>query len=252
MKLRSLLTAAVVVLAPVYARAQAPAVEAPSVPPAAPVPAGWKLVLEEHFDTAEALRRFVFTDPGAWKFSADGQTHALELVRQSKYEPPVRSPLNIALLAESVVGDFLLEADLVQTGREYGHRDMCLFFGVQDPAHFYYVHLATQADDHAHNVFLVNGVPRVKITQPATPGVHWGLGLWHKIRLERRLAEGTIKVFFDDLTKPVMIATDKTFGPGWIGFGSFDDTGKLDNVRLWAPTPATARPATFYQRPGPR
>ena len=59
------------------------------------------------------------------------------------------------------------------------------------------------------------------------------------------------KVFFDDLEKPVMEAKDTTFGAGHIGFGSFDDTGKVKNIRIWTPTdakPGTSRTG-FYQRP---
>lgn len=223
--------------------------QAPNVAPGAAVPDGWGLVHEEHFDRPGALARFVMTDPKAWQWAADGQAFALELARQSRYEPPVRSPLNIALIGDRVFGDFVLEVDLVQTGKEYGHRDMCLFFGFQDPSHFYYAHLATRADDHAHNVFLVNGAPRVKIARETTAGVNWGLGIWHRVRLERRLADGTIQVFFDDLTKPVMVAIDRTFGAGWVGFGSFDDTGKIDNVRLWAPGKPEPKVAMFFGRP---
>jgi hypothetical protein len=29
-------------------------------------------------------------------------------------------------------------------------------------------------------------------------------------------------------------ANDKTFGKGYMGFGSFDDSGKIDNIRIWA------------------
>lgn len=188
------------------------------------------------------------TDPGAWKFAADGESFALELAQQSKYEPAVRSPFNMALVADRTFGDFVLEVDLIQTGREYGHRDMCLFFGFQDPSHFYYVHLATAADDHAHNVFIVDGAPRTKIARETTQGVNWGLNVWHRIRLERRLGDGLIRVFFDDLSRPVMVANDSTFGEGWIGLGSFDDTGKMDNLRVWSPTAATEKAIPFFQR----
>lgn len=214
---------------------------------AAHVPAGYKLVYEQHFDSVEALLGLACTDTGAWRFAADDKSFALELARQSQYQPAFRSPLNIALIADLVLGDFVLEVDLVQTGEEYGHRDMCLFFGLQDPTHFYYVHLATRADDHAHNVFIVNGAPRNKIARQTTGGVNWGLNVWHRVRLERRLADGEIRVFFDDLATPLMIAEDKTFGAGWIGFGSFDDTGKVDNLRIWAPS-AERRPANLFTR----
>jgi hypothetical protein len=65
------------------------------------------------------------------------------------------------------------------------------------------------------------------------------------VRLERRVTDGTIKVYFDDMTKPVMVAEDKTFGAGYLGFGSFDDTGMIDNIRVWAPEMERRR-VTFF------
>ena len=211
------------------------------------LPAGYKLLYEQHFDQPSAIQDFAMTDPKAWKLSTDEKGSALELVSQSDYKPAVRSPVNIALIADQVFGDFILEANLIQTGKEYGHRDMCLFFGFQEPTKFYYAHIATAADDHAHNIFIVNEKPRTKIARETTKGVNWGLGIWHKVRLERKLSDGTIKVYFDDLTKPIMVAEDKAFGPGYIGFGSFDDTGKIDNIRIWGPTIETKKAGFFLK-----
>jgi hypothetical protein len=36
------------------------------------------------------------------------------------------------------------------------------------------------------------------------------------------------------MTKPIMTAQDKTFDWGLVGFGSFDDTGRVRAMRLWA------------------
>ena len=138
---------------------------------------------------------------------------------------------------------------MIQTGREYGHRDMCLFFGFQEPSKFYYAHIATAADDHAHNVFIVKDAPRTKIAKETTKGVNWGLEVWHKVRLERKASDGSIKVYFDDLTKPIMVAEDKTFASGYIGFGSFDDTGKVDNIKIWGPVVETKKTG-FFAKPG--
>ncbi|MCZ7639908.1 MAG: hypothetical protein M5U12_29990 [Verrucomicrobia bacterium] len=209
------------------------------------LPSGYQLLYEQTFADATALRDFHFSDPLAWRHSTALGRGALELHRQSQYTPRVRSPVNLALIADRWFGDFVLEVDLVQTGREYGHRDMCVFFGAKDPANFYYVHLATKADDHAHNIFLVNDAPRVKIAQRTTDGVQWGLEVWHRVRLERTLANGSIKVFFDDLTEPIMVATDPHFDYGLIGFGSFDDTGMVANIRIWGPGFAPARTGFF-------
>lgn len=217
---------------------------------AADLPANYKLAYEQKFDTAAALQDFRYTDPAAWRFAKTNDIAALELVKQSKYTPVVRSPVNIALIADKVFGDFVLEADLIQTGKEYGHRDMCLFFGFQSPTNFYYAHVATAADDHAHNIFVVNNAPRTKIAKETTKGVNWGLGVWHKVRLERKLADGSIKVYFDDFTKPILIAEDKAFGVGQIGFGSFDDTGMVDNIRIWSPSVETKQAGFFKKAAG--
>jgi hypothetical protein len=129
------------------------------------------------------------------------------------------------------VSDFVLDVDLRSTVKDYGHRDLCLVFGWQDPERFYYVHLAKAADPHAHSVFLVDRKPRVSIAVERTQGVEWGDG-WHRVRVHRDTASGKIEVFFDDLTKQVIRAEDRTFLHGRIGVGSFDDTGEARNVRL--------------------
>ncbi len=199
------------------------------------IPSGYKLLYEQKFEEPDALKHFQMTEAKAWKYSREEKGGALELAAQSKYKPEVRSPVNIALIKDKVFGDFILEADLIQTGREYGHRDMCLFFGFQNPKQFYYAHIATKADPNAHNVFIVNNEPRKNIAKTTTTGVNWGLNIWHKVKLERKVSDGSIKVYFDDMTIPIMVAEDKNFGPGFIGFGSFDDTGKVDNVKIWGP-----------------
>jgi hypothetical protein len=200
------------------------------------LPDGYVLQYEQDFSSKDALRDFVMTDPQAWTWSKDQDGGALELVGKSQYQPPHRSPLNIALLDGRAFGDFILEADFLQTGREYGHRDMCLFFGFQDPANFYYAHVATKADPNAHNVFRVQNAPRTNIDAALTKGVNWGLNEWHTVRLQRNASDGSVKVFFDDMANPILAGKDQSFGIGHIGFGSFDDTGKITRIRIWAPT----------------
>lgn len=204
-----------------------------------------KPVYTQTFDDAGALQQFVFTDPAAWQLGRDGDNQYLELTKQSEYKPPHRSPVNIALLAGMQVDSFILEADLLQTGRDYGHRDMCVFFGFTDPAHFYYAHIATKTDPHAHNIFIVNDAPRTKISTFNTDGFDWGQNQWQKLRLTRDIKTGEVAVYMNDMSKPIMTAKDKTFTRGWIGFGSFDDTGRIDNIRLYAPQVTDAIPSFF-------
>lgn len=191
-----------------------------------------KPAYKQDFDKNGVLKGFRFTQPGKWLISAGKEGNGLEFTGISDYQPPFRSPHTIGLISDVKFGNFVLEADLLQTGKEYGHRDMCIIFGFQDPSHFYYSHIATKMDDNAHQIMIVNNAPRTKISSFTTEGVAWGEKVWHKVRVERNIETGSIKIFYDG--KLIEEATDKTFGKGYIGFGSFDDSGKIDNVKIWA------------------
>lgn len=197
------------------------------------IPADYKLLYSQDFAKPDAIKDFVMSDAAAWTVSTAEGKSALELVKQSKYKPPFRSPFNIALIGGQVFGDCVIEADCLQTGKEYGHRDMVFFFGFQGVSKYYYTHIATKADDHANQIFIVKDAPRLKISKESNMGNNWGLNVWHKVRLVRKVSDGSITVYFDDMTKPIMVAEDKNFGPGWVGFGSFDDTGKIANIKVW-------------------
>ena len=205
------------------------------------VPPGHKLVCVEDFAFKGSLGHFQYSDESAWKWGmsrdqpGDPLVSFLELEGGAEYSPPHRSPLAIALLRDHEVGEFVIEAKLLQTGRQYGHRDLCIFFGYQDAAHFYYVHLATTPDDHACNIFLVDGADRRAIAAIPESGVDWGEDVWHRVRVERNLTGGEIRVYFDDMATPVLEAVDTTLERGRIGFGSFDDSGRFTDMLLWSP-----------------
>jgi hypothetical protein len=191
-----------------------------------------KPAYQQSFEKKDALKKFRFTQPAKWILSEGKEGSALEFTGISDYQPPFRSPHTIGLISDMQFGSFVLEADVLQTGKEYGHRDMCFIFGFQDPSHFYYSHIASKMDDNAHQIMVVNNAPRTKISTFTTSGVEWGDKIWHKVRLERNIESGSIKMFYDGTL--VQEATDKSFGKGYIGFGSFDDSGKIDNVKIWS------------------
>jgi hypothetical protein len=199
---------------------------------ARPAHSDYPLIAVELFEQGAAA--WQPTDPAAWKIVDGRKDHgkAYNLFQQSQYKPPHRSPFNIALWKDIKVGEFRLEADVLSTSREYPHRSMTMIFGYQDPAHFYYVHFGKATDDHANQIFIVNDAPRVKISTKTTPGTNWD-DQWHHVKIERNTVTGDIKIYFDDMTEPVMTAVDKTFLWGQVGLGSFDDVGMYDNVKLW-------------------
>lgn len=191
-----------------------------------------KLPLVFTDDFENGADRWQPTDAKAWRVVKTDRGRHYNQHQTSKYKPPHRSPLNISLVKDLKVADFVLEAKLQSTGRNVAHRDMCLFFGYQDPAHFYYVHIAKQADDHANQIFIVNGADRKKISKTSTKGTPWD-DAWHHVKVVRRVADGHIAIFFDDMKTPMMTAADKTFAWGQVGIGSFDDSGNWDDVKVF-------------------
>jgi hypothetical protein len=207
------------------ARGDEPATPGPDDPLAEQLPVVARFTFEEG-----GLAGWDFTDAQAWRIAElPGGGQALEQHGASAYEPPVRSPFNMALAPELDLTDFDLTLRVKSTARDYGHRDLCIFLGYQDPSHFYYIHLGKEADPHAHSIFLVDDEPRVSIAEERTDGTPWTDG-WHEVRVVRRVEDGRIQVYFDDMTRPVMSTHDTKFAHGRIGVGSFDDTGLFDDI----------------------
>lgn len=192
---------------------------------------GMPLIFEETLEKGNT-DRWQPSDASAWKVVREGDNQVYWLFKDCDYTPPVRSPNNFSLIKDVTVSDFIFEAKVKSTEPEYGHRDICLFFGYQAPSHFYYVHFGSKADANANSIFIVNGEPRISIAETRTEGTKWD-DSYHVVRVVRDTKSGKIEVFFDDLKKPVMTATNKTFTWGRLGVGSFDDTGNFDNVRIW-------------------
>lgn len=187
-----------------------------------------KLVYEQAFDSPGALPAFRATDPAAWRLDRG----SLWQCAPSHYEPAFRSPLNLAILSTQRLGAFQLEADCMQTGREYGHRDLCIVFAFQDPDHYCYAHLSSTADENAHNVFVVDGAARTPITTRRTEGVDWGHDAWRRLRLEFDPHAGAVRVLLDG--QEALFSDRVSSKSGYIGFGSFDDEGRFDNIHIWS------------------
>ncbi len=197
------------------------------------------LLLSEDF--SQGFDRWQTTDPEAsqsfWEIidvEAGSQANpALRVTGKSNYEPPYRSPHSIALLRDTLVGNFELTLRMQSTDQVSGnHRDLCLFWGYQDPANFYYVHFGAKADPRACQIFLVNDADRTKITVDEATGTPW-TNDWHNVKIVRNVEDGSIEVYFDDMDTPLMTACDKTFTWGQIGVGTFDNHGNFDDLKLY-------------------
>lgn len=193
------------------------------------------LVYSQDFKDQKSLYDLVYTDPKIWKWGKgdDGIAYIGHSGKQSAYKPKVRSPYNIGIIKSIQVRNFVMDVELKQTGKDYGHRDMCVFFGFKDRSHFYYSHIATKRDAVANNLHIVINKDRQNISKTSNSGHDWK-DTWHKVRVIRNVDEGSIKIYVNDMLKPAMTASDKTLEWGHIGFGSFDDEGQIRNIRIWS------------------
>src|SRR5438093_3138716 len=188
------------------------------------------IVFQEDFE--KGADRWQPQDPAQWqiKKTENGQDYS-QFKKETTFKPPHRSPTNVSLLKNVAFTEMEFTGRVRSTHPDYGHRDAVVVFGYQDPAHFYYVHLGKQADEHANQIFIVNGADRKKISLTSTSGTNWDDN-WHTVRIVRKPSDGTIGIYFDDMQKPVMTANDKTFDSGRIGIGTFDDTADWDDITL--------------------
>ena len=183
-------------------------------------------------DFEKGHERWETTDAESWTHRKIEGNHVFGINRRSsKYRPKVRSPHHIALIKDVQVADFVLTFRVKSTKDTGGHRDCCVFFNWQDPQNFYYVHLGARPDPHSGQIMIVKNAPRKALTKNKN-NTPWKNETWHNVKLVRDSKAGTITVYFDDMTKPHMQVTDKTFGKGRVGIGSFDDMNDFDNIKL--------------------
>jgi hypothetical protein len=148
------------------------------------------------------------------------------------------------------LGSFVLDVELQQTNPDENqpHRDLCIVFNGADHKHFLYAHLASTHDERSHNIHLINNAPRQPITVTNNGGIQWGApGTWHKVRLVRDAESGDIAVYWEGkLDAPILTAKSTVFTSGYIGFGTFQDGGKVRNLKIWAKTSEKIATTTFF------
>ena len=211
---------------PILALASTLAVTLPVL--AAPEPE-LPIIFSEDFE--DGFSRWDPTDPNAWTHRKIDGNYVFGInKRRGDYKPEVRSPINIALVKDIEVSDFVLTFRVRSTKDTGDHRDCCVFFNHQDPTHFYYVHLGAKPDPASGQIMIVDGAPRKPLTDNKK-NVPWTDG-WHEVKVVRDSTAGSIEVFFDDMETPIMSANDKTFGKGRVGIGSFDDMNDFDDIVL--------------------
>lgn len=114
-------------------------------------------------------------------------------------------------------------------------RDVVLIWNYRSPTRFYYAHLSQDNTIYPHNgIFVVDDADRRRIDDQWNGAVGAPPAIddtdWHDVRLDYDARTGEIAVFVDGADEPLMTATDTTYAGGRIGFGSFDNYGRVRHV----------------------
>ncbi|MBM7832801.1 glucose/arabinose dehydrogenase [Agromyces cerinus] len=177
--------------------------------------------------------------PAKWQFPGD------EVILAEAGTNPndgIRRPFEYAVLSEGPeLGSFDLAAQVrLDAPASVNNRDVIVVFGWQSDTEYYYAHLSQDNTIYAHNgIFKVDNADRERIDQQwdgsigAPPAVTDEE--WHDVRVVRCADSGDIAVYVDGLDTPLLTANDLTFGKGRVGFGSFDNFGRLRDLTV---TPA--------------
>ena len=183
-------------------------------------------------DFADGFGLWTQSPTGKWEIQNDGGNFVAALTEAGVQPGGVRRPTAYLLLPSIEWTDTTINLRARTSEPEsVVNRDVVVIFGYVDPTHFYYAHLSSNSDDRFHTIIMkVMGDARETIDLQDAP-VAPLTDAWHDIRLTHK-ANGTIRVYVDDMTTPVLTAEDTTFPVGAVGFGCFDDRALFDDVRV--------------------
>ena len=207
----------------------------------------WKVVGTRHFAAGPVGRTRVHgtataqnwapVTPSKWRFAGN----QVILAEAGTERPGPRRPFEYAVLAKGPeFGTERIDADVrIDTPTDVGNRDVIIVFGFQSDTRFYYAHLSQDNSIYPHNgIFLVDDADRLRIedqwdpvrSRGATPSIT-DLN-WHHVTVVRHVNTGEIAVYLDHAKNPRMTAVDRTLTYGRVGFGSFDNIGRVRDLRV--------------------
>ena len=180
--------------------------------------------------------------PSKWRFPG----RAVVLAEAGEERPGPRRPYEYAVLKKGPAWKSVrIDAQVrLDTPVDIVNRDVILLFGVNDDTHFSYAHVSTDTTIYPHNgIFTVNNADRLreddqwdaKRSHGAPPAITDAS--WHRIRVTHCGGSGETAVYLDGAKQPLITAVDTTFPSGRVGFGSFDNIGRLRDLTVTG-TPA--------------
>ncbi|WP_343947909.1 calcium-binding protein [Nonomuraea longicatena] len=191
--------------------------------------------------------------PGKWQFPGD----QVILAQAGVARPGPRRPFEYAVLRTGPeFASVEIEAQVrLDTPTSVNNRDVIIVFGYRSDTRFYYVHLSQDNTIYPHNgIFVVDNADRLRLDHQwngqvgAPPAVTDAA--WHRVRLTHCVPTGEIAVYMDGSATPLMTATDRRLGSGRVGFGSFDNIGRMRDMKVTGTPICAGQAATVTGTPG--
>jgi glucose/arabinose dehydrogenase len=187
-----------------------------------------------------AAQNWAPVTPEKWRFPG----REVVLAEPGDDPGPPRRPFEYAVLtAGPEFGSVQVTGEVrIDTPVDITNRDVIIVFGYRSATEFYYAHLSTDNTIYPHNgLFVVNNADRVRIEDQWDEGRSRGAppaitdAEWHRARVVHCADSGEIAVYVDGSKTPLMTAVDTTFDSGRVGFGSFDNVGRLRDLKVTGP-----------------
>jgi glucose/arabinose dehydrogenase len=207
----------------------------------------WKVVGTRHFAAGPVGHTRVSHTAGApnwapvtpskWRF--DG--NEVIMSEAGVERPGPRRPFEYAVLTKGpAYGTERIDADVrIDTPTDISNRDVIIVFGYRSDTQFYYAHLSQDNSIYPHNgIFVVNNADRLRLEDQWDPVRSRGAPpaitdtRWHHVQIVRHADTGEIAVYLDHSKDPLMTAVDTTFTSGRVGFGSFDNVGRVRDLTV--------------------
>ena len=173
--------------------------------------------------------------PDKWSFPGS----EVILAEAGEQRPGPRRPFEYAVLTEGPAWESVeIDAEVrLDTPTSVSNRDVIIVFGYRSDTEFYYAHLSQDNTIYPHNgIFVVNNADRLRIDHQWNGSVGAPPAVtdeeWHQARVRHCVETGEIAVYVDGDDKPLITATDSTFDSGRVGFGSFDNIGRLRDLAV--------------------
>lgn len=182
----------------------------------------------------KSLAQYTYTHADKWLITENGKSGKdLKFIGGDKPVAAQRQPQEIMLIhSHDKVGDFIVEFDFFQKGRDFSLRDVCVIYGHINDSTYCYAQAASEEGRYSHNIFKLADGKTQKIGKAIVPPIIWNYQKWHHITVIRNVAARSVQLFVDDA---LVLATDTDEDiAGKIGIGTYGSEFKIDNLQVWS------------------